>query len=396
MSWNGAVIGSLIAALLFAGANNLQRHAAASDHHAGAGPVRLFLGLLRTPRWLLGGGVALVALFFHARALSQGGVILVQSVIATTLVFSIVIEAIVERRWLRPRELLGAVVVVLGIVLVVDVGRPGVADEFRSPAKELLVLAVVAVVGGGALMRSHYRPRGRRTALTLGAAAGVCFALDAVFLRAAAASSSPLDPVVLIRNVIGFGAVSLLGNLVVARAYQSAPLRHVLPGVAAAEPLAAFATGRFVFGEHLQEGTIGVLAVSLGLSMMLIGVVLCALGSAYRQETTAVSRPPAGDAVGPAGSAADPVAGSAAVPASDRERADQKRERTRLAAPWSGVCGPGAVGWSRRRGCRRGVRPSWSPRRSPQSRRSWPAGRRPRTRRASPWYHRLRPAWWRR
>jgi hypothetical protein len=39
------------------------------------------------------------------------------------------------------------------------------------------------------------------------------------------------------------------------------------------------------------------------------------------------------------------------------------------------------------------VRPSWSPRRSPRSRRSWRAGSRPRRRRASPWCRRRRRAW---
>ena len=49
----------------FASANNLQRHAAASEDHAHAGPVRLFLRLLITPRWLLGGVLSVVALVFH-------------------------------------------------------------------------------------------------------------------------------------------------------------------------------------------------------------------------------------------------------------------------------------------------------------------------------------------
>ncbi len=282
--WSAPVLGALAAALLFAAGNNLQRHAAASDAHAGAGPVRLMLRLLLTPRWLLGGVFALVGLVFHARALTQGGVILVQSVIATTLVFSIVIEAVVERRRLRPQELLGSATVVAGIVLLVRVGRPEVSGEFRAVGKALAVLALVGMVGGGALYRSHLRPRGRRTALMLGASAGVCFALDAVFLRAAAASLSPLDRPILILNGAGFAAASLLGNLVIARAYQSAPLRHVLPGMAAAEPLTAYLCGRLVFGEQLSGGVVSEVAIAVGLAMMMAGVVLCALGSAHHRD----------------------------------------------------------------------------------------------------------------
>ncbi|MBK6873640.1 MAG: DMT family transporter [Kineosporiaceae bacterium] len=279
MNRSAPVLGALVAALLFAAGNNLQRHAAAADAHADAGPVRLFLRLLITPRWLLGGLLAVVALFFHARALTQGGVILVQSVIASTLVFAIGIEAVVERRRLRPVELVGSIVVVMGIALLVGIGKPGVSEEFRSVVKAVAVLAVALMIGLGALWLSHRRQRGRRTALLMGAAAGACFALDAVFLRAAAASLSPLDRPVLVLNGFGFAAASLLGNLVVARAFQSAPLRHVLPGLAAAEPITAFACGRLVFGEPLQGGLVGAVAVTGGLALMLVGVVLCAQGA---------------------------------------------------------------------------------------------------------------------
>jgi drug/metabolite transporter (DMT)-like permease len=282
------ILGALVAALFFALANNFQRHAAAGERHEGAGPIRLMLGLLTTPTWLAGSLLAVAGLVFHARALNQGGVILVQSVIATTLIYSILIEATVERRRPRPQEVLGALVVAVGVILLVGVGRPSASGEFRSVSKAMVVLALSALVGGGALLVSRRRPRGRRTATILGASAGVCFALDAVFLRAAAGSISPLDTPTLLINGGGFAIASVLGNLVVARAYQSAPLRHVLPGLAAAEPITAFACGRLVFGETLGGGTLGAIAVAVGLAMMLVGVVFCALGSAYYRERVPV------------------------------------------------------------------------------------------------------------
>lgn len=291
------VVLALLAALLFAAGNNLQRHAAAADEHASAGPVRLLLLLLRNPRWLCGGACAVLALLFQAKALTDGGVILVQSVIATTLVFSLAMEALVERRWPRAPQLVGSVVVILGIVLLVGIGRPGVDGSFSSLWRAAGVLVAVGLIGGGALYRARLRPRGRRTAIGLGAAAGTCFALDAVFLRGAATQLSDLaqppvrwtgsgvalaadfltDPTFLV-NVGGFAVASVVGNLVIARAFQLAPLRHVLPAMAAAEPLAAFVTGRFVFGERLAGGPFATLAVVGGLALMMVGVVLCARG----------------------------------------------------------------------------------------------------------------------
>jgi hypothetical protein len=112
----------------------------------------------------------------------------------------------------------------------------------------------------------------------MGAAAGVCFALDAVFLRGLTAALSPLVLFTLVLNVAGFAVASLLGNLVIQRAFQMAPLRHVLPAMAAAEPVTAFLCGRYVFGEQLSSGLSGVLGVGGGLLLMVCGVVLCALG----------------------------------------------------------------------------------------------------------------------
>jgi drug/metabolite transporter (DMT)-like permease len=279
------VLLALLAAVLFAVANNLQRHAAARVPAAGFGPVRLILRLLRSPRWLAGGLSATVALLAQVRALTQGGVILVQAVIASTLIFSLTIEAAVERRRPSATQVGGSAAVALGITLLVGLGKPGVGGDFSSLWRAVPAWAAVGVAGGVALTLAHQRPKGRLTAMVLGAAAGVCFALDAVFLRGLAGTLSRFDTVTELTDAAGFAAASVLGNLVIQRAFQIAPLRHVLPAMAAAEPMAAFACGRILFGERLQSGPTGVLAVTGGLAMMAAGVVLCSIRPPQRRPT---------------------------------------------------------------------------------------------------------------
>jgi drug/metabolite transporter (DMT)-like permease len=304
ISATAPVLGGLVAALLFAIANNVQRTAASAVPHGHVGPVGLMLRLLRNPRWLAGSSAAVLALFVQAWALSQGGVILVQAVIASTLVWSLALEAVVERRWPSAAQIAGGALVALGISVLVLIGKPGAGGEFQSLGRAAVVWAVVGLVGGGALLTSRRRPKGRRTAVVMGGAAGVCFALDAVFLRGLTASLSPLVLFILLINLAGFGVASLLGNLVIQRAFQMAPLRHVLPAMAAAEPVTAFLCGRFVFGERLQSGVSGALGVGGGLVLMVIGVVLCAVGRPVPRVR------PAGPA--PAGRADGRAAGGAA------------------------------------------------------------------------------------
>ena len=100
----------------------------------------------------------------------------------------------------------------------------------------------------------------------MGAAAGVCFALDAVFLRGLTAALGPFGRVGFLINLAGFVVASVLGNLVIQRGFQMAPLRHVLPAMAAAEPVTAFLCARYVFGEHLNSGVVGALGVGGGLA----------------------------------------------------------------------------------------------------------------------------------
>src|SRR3954453_1801572 len=273
------VAGGLVAALLFAVANNAQRHAASAVPQGHVGPVGLLLRLLRNPRWLAGSSAAVLALLVQAWALSQGGVILVQAVIASTLVWSLALESIFERRLPRPPQVVGAALVAIGITVLVLIGKPSAGGEFHSLGRAAIVWLVVGMVGGGALYTSRRRPKGRRTALVMGAAAGVCFALDAVFLRGITAALSPLVPFILLINLAGFAVASLLGNLVIQRAFQMAPLRHVLPAMAAAEPVTAFLCARFVFGERLQGGAQGSLGVGGGLALMVVGVILCAVAA---------------------------------------------------------------------------------------------------------------------
>jgi drug/metabolite transporter (DMT)-like permease len=285
------VLLAAVAAFFFAAGNNLQRHAAAKVPHPGYGPVRLVIRLLGTPRWLLGISSAGLGLICQIHALPGGGVILVQSVIASTLVFSLLIEAAVERRRPAAVQLGGAVLIVIGITLLIRVGRPTAGDSPASLARLVPLWVTVAVVGIVALLRARYCPRGRCTAIVLGAAGGACFAIDAVFLRDFAEVVNTYNVVREAADVAGFAVTSIVGNLALQRGFHLAPLRHVLPAMSAIEPLAAFGCGWLVFGERLHAGPLGVVAVPAGLALMIMGVLACAQNPTRSPAPAAADQP---------------------------------------------------------------------------------------------------------
>jgi hypothetical protein len=261
------------AAVLFAVANNVQRGAASAVPLDAGGPVRLILRLIRTPHWVAGSLVALAALGLHAVALARGGIIVVQAILATGLIAALALEAFRESRWMRGGEVAGAGLLVAGVVLLLAWGRPGAGRTIDAgvEVKAALILAAVAAVG---LTASRVRGRTGVTAAVMGAVAGVCFAVDAVYLRGVAIHLDDLDALPALTNLAGFALASMVGNVIVQRAYQRAPLRVTLPAVTAADPLAAFLIGRLMLGEHLSPGTAALTAAWVGIAAVVVGVVV--------------------------------------------------------------------------------------------------------------------------
>jgi hypothetical protein len=267
-----AVALALSAATLFALTTNLHRGAASAVPMEDVGPVRLLLRLLRTPRWLLGSFCAMVALGLHTVSLRFGTVILVQAVLSTGLVLALGLEAFRERR--RPAVLeVGAwVLVVAGIVAVLSLARPH-GGRHIGPVAFFATLALAFVVASAGLLAGRTRLPRPAVAVVMGCAAGTCFALDAVFLKGIAGSAGHLTSWPALLDLGGFVVASVLGNLVVQRAYQQAPLRHVLPAVTAADPVAASLVGLLLLHEHLRPGPVAVAGLVGGLAAMVVGIV---------------------------------------------------------------------------------------------------------------------------
>jgi drug/metabolite transporter (DMT)-like permease len=282
----GVVIVSSVAAVasatLFAFTTNLQRAAASSVPSEGGGPFHLLRRLVADRRWLAGGVIGGVALGLHAVALARGSVMVVQSVMALGLVIALYVEAVRERRRLHPNEVVGAALVVAGVVAVVGGSR--VADGASTAGGQVVAICAAVVLGTFlAVLRSRRAVSSRRGARLLAAAGGACLAVDAVFLQRVAASldaglasgfapgfASPAAAA----DLAGFFAASMIGGVAVHRAYQVAPLRSVQPALAAAEPVTAFLISVTLLHDGVRAGTLGHLIVVGGLAAITSGIVV--------------------------------------------------------------------------------------------------------------------------
>lgn len=285
---------ALGAALCYAISSALQHRAAAAVPLHEAGTAALSIRLLRDRGWLAGRAADTVALVLQALALRQGSLVAVQAVLATGVLFALPLStAMSSRRQVDPRDLVAAVVLVIGLAALLGVGQPSEGRFTTSLTGWLMAFVLIAGPTAVAILLAGNRLPW--AALARAAGTGALFALDSAFLRATAhelGRVSVLDPAVL-GPATGFAAAALGGNVLIQRAFQLAPLRVGLPALTVAEPVVGIMLGVILFGERFQGNRAAVVA---------------AVGAAIAVAASAVL---AGDEAGPpAGTLPDESAGS--------------------------------------------------------------------------------------
>lgn len=264
------VLVSLAAAVSFGWSTAAMHFDASSAPEAVTGPLALVRHLLGQWRWLTGMAASLLGLALHALALRLGSLALVQPLVVTGLVFSLLFRAALDRRLLPRRVLLWSSWTAAGLALflVADGSSPGSSAPDGTAATAVLLVGGVTACVFWRLASTI--PRARQ-GLLLGGAAGINFGLTAGTLKATSGAASlavvvttwPLY-VLLVLGVSGFLANQVL--------YRRSSLATSLPVLSVANPLVALAYGVLAFGERPARTAALVVAQGAGLAAVLVGV----------------------------------------------------------------------------------------------------------------------------
>jgi drug/metabolite transporter (DMT)-like permease len=154
---------ALVAALLFALANVLQQRVAMEFPDRLAHSPLFLVRLLRRPEWIAGMAIILAGFAFHAAALSDGQIVVVQPILSLTLVLSLPIGVRLTAQRIGPRDVALSllVTIALGAFLVLSDPAAGIDD----PSDSAWLLAEAAVIApSAALLRRACAagPRSRR------------------------------------------------------------------------------------------------------------------------------------------------------------------------------------------------------------------------------------------
>ncbi|WP_326761271.1 DMT family transporter [Streptomyces phaeochromogenes] len=236
---------------------------------------RLLLDLVRVPRWLGGIGLMVVGMVLGAIALSNGEISLVEPLLATNLVFALVLSRRQTRQPLGRQGWAGLLLLAGGVTAFIVAGQPQGGDARTDPFRQWLIIGVVL---GLALLLTTYAKRSLLSAgpVLLGAAAGLLYGVQDALTRVSGQRFSDGGWIALATGwqVYGVIALGITGLVLVQSAFETAPLRMSLPALTAAQPLAGIACGVGFLGDRLRTDAGALTWEALGLAGIVVGVVL--------------------------------------------------------------------------------------------------------------------------
>jgi drug/metabolite transporter (DMT)-like permease len=238
--------------------------------------LRLLGDLVRKPRWLVGVAAMVGGQLTSAWVLGHLKLSIAEPLLASNLIFALILAAILSRQRVTKTELIGAVILSAGVVALALTRAPGAMVSFGSftywPAA-----AGVGLLAYGLVQAGRRRPGDQRAMLT-GIAAGLVFGISDALTRRTMQLLSAHTLAALFTSwpVYCLVAAGFVGILLLESAFNAGPLRMSLPGIAAAEPVSGIVLGMVVFADPVFVSP-GMLALrAAGIAALIIGVIMVA------------------------------------------------------------------------------------------------------------------------
>jgi drug/metabolite transporter (DMT)-like permease len=268
-------VGFALAAAFCSAANLITQHAASISAPEREKGWHLALYLVRQPLWLLGWAASAGVFVFQALALHNGPMSVVQPVLITELVFVLVLR----RVWIR-QEVAGAawasvLVVCLSLAVFLIAAEPS-GGHLVPETKEWLsaglvfgaAIAVLTVLGRAG-------PPARRAA-AFAAAAGLTWAWEATFLKAATDTLTAFGIAGMLTRwpVYALIGAGIAGTLLEQAALHVGPLSVSQPILVIANPLASIVLSVWLFDERFTNSPAKVAVAALSFVVMAVGVTM--------------------------------------------------------------------------------------------------------------------------
>lgn len=227
------------------------------------------LHLVRSPLWMLGIGINIVGFLTQAVALERGSVALVQPLMPTQLMFAVAFAAWAARAWPTAIDWICSACICGGVALVVgtESGRTFSPEAGLGRVPYVAAAAAVAIVA--LLVVAHGRTP-RTAAVATAMAAGVCFAMTAVFLKLVADNVGRHGLLHLVTPALfGLLTTTTLATILTQAAFAAGPLPWSVSAMTIINPVVSYAFGLLAF-HAAPPGALTTLAAA---ALLVVGVV---------------------------------------------------------------------------------------------------------------------------
>jgi hypothetical protein len=321
------VLIAVAAAVCFGIANVLQQRVASRLPSQTAFDGGVLFRLARRPLWLLGFFAVLVSISLQAAALGMGRLLVIEPVLASSLLVALALSAWVERQRMRPVHWAAAIATFAGLAVFLVTSEPHGGQQTAGTGQLAYAAAgAFCVAGISALIAVKLKAIRRALMLGIGGgiAAGVTDALTktVAYLAGTRQLAVFADPRLYLLIVVGLMTYTMQQN-----GYRAAGLAAFLPAFAVLDPAVGSLLGIFVYHERLGGGPVRIVIESAAAIVAIWGIARLASTSA--PET--VTPPVPADEVPPAVAAVLPV--HAALPAPTTHAPDPAHDGYGPSAP---------------------------------------------------------------
>ncbi len=275
------VLFAVLSAVLYGTGVAFEHRQAATTAASAAGRPRLVLLLMRQPVWWGGAMCEVSGFAAHTAALNNGSLAVVQLLLSGSLIVSIAVSGVLQRRRLTGRSWLAVSAVVIGIGGSVALLGTDAHDPGADTCGRLVVAAVVSGLVAVPVTVAAFTTRGRRRPLLLGCAAGLADAVIAVITMAFAQQATHgVATVVTTWPIYALIAGGLASLVVTQTAYQADRPLVTLPVIATVMPVASVAIDVGVLGGTAQLSGTRCLALVLCVQIAVLGLITLARAGA--------------------------------------------------------------------------------------------------------------------
>ena len=264
-----------LAAAFCSAVNLMTQHAASISAPPRERGRRLPRYLIRHPLWLLGWAAAAGTFIFQALALHNGPMSVVQPVLVTELVFVLVLR----RVWIRQDVAAAAWASVLVVCLALAVFLVAAEPSGGNPVPDTKQWLSAGLVFGAAIALLTALGRAgppMRRAAVFAAAAALCWALEATFLKAATDTLAAFGIVgMLIRwPVYALIAAGAAGTVLEQAALHVGPLSVSQPILVVINPFASIILSVWLFGERFTNSPAEITVAVVSFAVMAAGIIM--------------------------------------------------------------------------------------------------------------------------